>query len=105
MILEVVEELWPRVLGFADDDGVGVMRRFLGEDRGVHTTQDDGLAPLAELRGHLVAARDIRGHGADTDDVAVLIEIEILEVLFDERDVVPVWRQGSDDVQRELWQP
>jgi hypothetical protein len=105
VIFEVVEELRPRVLGFADHDRVGVTRRFLGQNRGVNATEDDGLAPFTELGRHLVAASDIRGHGADADDVARLIEIEVLEVLFDELDLVPIRCQGGDDVQRELRQP
>ena len=47
----------------------------------------------AEVVGELVGAADLRAHGGDADDVAVEVEVDVVEELVDHLHVVPRRRQ------------
>ena len=63
-------------------------KRLLGGERDPGAAEHHAPAAGAELAGEIVGARDLRAHGRDADDVALVVEVDVLHQLVDERDVV-----------------
>ena len=70
----VVEDARPRVLGLADDDGVGVARGLLGESGRVRSADHDRHAAAAELAGETVGVKSGRRRGGDPHEVRRRVE-------------------------------
>ena len=102
---EVFEDARPDPLGLADDDGVGVLQRLVGGERGVESADHDLLAPAAELVGDLVGARRLVRHAGQADDVAGLVEGDLFVQVVLDRHVDARRRQGREVGERHPQQP
>ena len=56
-----------------------------------------GTPRAAELVGDLVAAVDVGGHGGDADQIALQVEVDLLDVLVGQHHLVAVARDGRGD--------
>ena len=98
---QVVDDLRPHALGFADYDCIGVARHFVGNERGVEAAHHHRYAARAVLTGDLVRARrgvrlDRNGHG-----VGRLIERNGLHSIVVEGEVDVGRREGGEVGHRE----
>ena len=70
----IVDKFRPDALGFADQNGVGIERCFVGAECGVKAAQHDRDAAPPELRSNLVCAPRRVGLDADGDEIGWFVE-------------------------------
>ena len=84
----VVHDLGPGFVGFAEGDGVGVARAaiaaegFVGEFRDVRSAHDDWHTGGADGVGDAIGLGDHAGHGADADQIDVLVAHVLRDLRF-----------------------
>jgi hypothetical protein len=76
---EVGQHIGPHELGLAGDDSIGVLERFLRRQRHPGAAKHDPAAAAAKVVCKIVCPLDLRPHGGDPDDVAVLLEVDVVE--------------------------
>jgi len=99
--LEIGERLRPRTASRADDHRRGEAPGFLRVERDVKAAEDDGDRPLAEASAQLVRAGGRRRHDGDADQVHRPVPRDLVDLLVDDRDLVPIGRQRGDAEQRQ----
>ncbi len=102
--LGVAHDLGPLVLGFADDDGVGVLGGFFGQSRGVDAADYHADATAAKVVGDLVGAGGCGRGACDADEVGIEVFGDFGDAFVDDGDVV-AWRgQAGDGQQAQRWE-
>jgi hypothetical protein len=86
-------------LGLTDANGIGVFGRFLGHQRRMVASEEDGLAALAKLARDLVRPRGVVGHEGNPDDSGIGVEIDGPDILVDDFGFT-VRRRGGGHAQR-----
>ena len=74
IVPDVVNNVFPLPLGFANDDCISVHRGFFRAQRGMESAQHDLDAPLTVFRCDLVSAPCRVGFDADCDDVGRFVK-------------------------------
>jgi hypothetical protein len=101
---EVVDAAAPGDVAVALDDGMALadLEGFLGEERGVNASVDDGCSALAGHAADGVSAQGVAGVDADAYDVSGVdaLRDDLLEGLIDEDGVAGgAGRCGGEDEQ------
>ena len=85
---EVLQQPRPRFLGISDDDAVGMVDGFLGDQRRVHAAEDHRDVPVPESPRQLVRARRGSGNDGDADQIGVnRVWIDVVHALVEQRDI------------------
>ena len=101
---EVAQELRERVLAGAEEDRVGVWRRFLRQGRDVQPAERDMRALSPVVIGNPICAECVRDVDLDHHQVRLILEIERLDVFVLQGDVqrgIEIRRQRREAERRE----
>jgi hypothetical protein len=93
------KHLRPDGLTFSDADGIAMLRGFIRVEPDVRTAHDYGEPAIAELARDVLAANRVYRPAYDGNHVGRKIEVDVLDLLIDERNV-PVGRCKSGEVRK-----
>jgi len=82
---QVIEQPRPQLFGLADDDGVHVLQRLVGQRGGVHSAHHDRDGTGAELVGQFIGPRGCGRHGRQTHQVHLHVGLGRLDGLVNDR--------------------
>jgi len=92
-----MQKLWPGIVRFTDEDDIGEVLEDLGFDGG-HRAPDHGHhAARSTLFENFDQAPSLNAHPRQADKVgaAQKLEIDVFDVLVNQRHLVTVWNQSG----------
>jgi hypothetical protein len=92
----VSQELRPGLFRIANDHGVGMLGRFVRDERGVDPTEDNRNPALPEMVGQFVGAGSGAGNGTDAYDIRLRVPVYVVDAfVYDDHFSVQLLRDES----------
>ncbi len=104
VVLAIAQDLFPDVVRFADDHGIGMLSCFLRQYGRMHASHDDRDAALSKGIRNLIGPLDLHGHGRDRHQVIRDREVDFVHDVVDDPDIMMIRREAIEGGQGQGWE-